>query len=448
MLKSLAFRSRMPLRSLVVVGMVGFLAGCGGGGGGGGSEPAPAPQKPALALSWQPVAFTTPEVTDPGQPPRSAVVGDFGDVAATPGGGVHLAWREQKADWPNGIPYVSRSHDAGATWQTLAVDRASGEFAFMTTLASGRLVAGSTVSLPQQPWRTPRIWWSDDEGVTWSFQDVQSDIPAPDALSGTLSHEEIPVRMVEKNGKVVVWVRSVTTAIPGGNSPPPSVKNRLYYWEAGSATLTRLPIALPRFPGPQPFPAEDYYEIEAIAGDPNGFLYIAIDGDVVRTDNPMLWSLLPQPRSDANLTALTVLADGTLVAGLDNYANLYFYKHGSGWSQSLLPKDQPDLFDSNAALTRPFLVKQILELHSGALLASTWTYVYASCDRGASWERIEPGPGGYVYRPIRMAQGPDGTVWGSFYTLESDPVGTGGFQGLLKIQPPAGVAPRDFVKCP
>ncbi|MBI1905277.1 MAG: exo-alpha-sialidase [Rhodocyclales bacterium] len=433
-----------PLRSVLAALMVGALAGCGGGGGGDGSasEDAGAACSPTpivLALSWQPAGFTAPEVAELGQPPVPVVAGDLGDVAVTPSGGVHLAWSERRDTLPYFKSFVSRSHDAGASWHGTSIEPASSGFAFLTTLASGRLVAGSTADLAQNWWRSPRLWWSDDDGVTWRFQDVRSDVVAPAEGGLVLSYEEEPIRVTEHNGKVVVLVRAVSTRQSDGE-----ILNRLYYWDVDSATLTRLPVVPPQ---PGPLPARDDYEIAQIAGGANGYLYVGIAGEVLRTADGINWEALPRARSDANLTALTVLANGTLAAGFDNYANLSLYKEGWGWRQAPLPEDQKDLFDPNAALTRPFLVKQILQLHSGALLASTWTHVYASCDLGARWKRIEPGPGGYVYRPVRMAQGADGTVWGSFYTLDSDPAGTGGFQGLLKIQPPAGVAPRDFVNC-
>jgi hypothetical protein len=440
MLKSIAFRSRMPAGLLLAAVMVGVLAGCGGGGGGGSAEPEP--QKPALSLSWQGTGFATPEVIVPGQTPRTVSPGYFGDVAVTPGGGVHLAWREYAGIWSGRNPYVSRSHDGGATWGGLAIDTTSRAFSFLTTLASGRLVAGSTIDFPQYWWYSPRIWWSDDDGVTWNFQDVQSDIAAPVEGGAVFSHVEEPQGVVEHNGKVIVWMRTDSQLLQGGEE----VRNRLYYWDAASATLTRLPIAPPQ-PGPLPLQAD--YEIAAMAADPNGYLYVAIAGEVFRTVDGLAWEALPRAQSDANVVHLTVLADGTLAAGLDNYANVYFFKDGSGWRQSLLPGDQEHLTYQNVKMTRAPSVEQIMELRSGALLASAWQYAYASCDGGANWERVAQAPESLYYQPNRMTQAPDGTVWGSFNQSHPGSQGTADYHGLLlKIQPPAGVAAHDFVKCP
>lgn len=437
-------RSRMPVRSLLVAAMVGVLAGCGGGGGSGSAEPEP--QKPALSLSWQDSGFRTPVVTDSSGQSWAEKPGRFTDVATSPGGAVHLAWHTNANLYNRGDGYLSSSHDAGATWQAMKVEPDWGSFDFLRVLSGGRLVAGSTMDLPQYWWFSPRLWWSDDDGATWRHQDVQTDFGAPaERPEPSASYVEEPMVLVEHQGKTLAWIRQRTSTA----SPTYVVefRDRLYYWNQEGAALTRLPIVLP---ASSPLPVQTDYEIAALAVGQNGFLYLAIAGEVFRSPDALAWETLPRAKADAKVLSLTVLADGTLAAGLDSYENVYFYNDGLGWRQSLLPVDQEYFTAENTkSLRRAHTVGHILELQSGALLVAAEDLVYASCDRGTNWERIAELPEADLYAPQRLAQSLDGTVWGAFMTLHHGVSGTSNYEGkLLKVVPPAGVAPRDFVKCP
>ncbi|MFA7606710.1 MAG: sialidase family protein [Rhodocyclaceae bacterium] len=363
--------------------------------------------------------------------------GRFEDVVASPSGAIHLAWHTGASLLVRGNGYLSSSHDGGSTWQEMKIAPDWGSFDFLSILPSGRLVAGSTMDLPQHWWFSPRLWWSDDDGTNWHYQDVQTDY---DPLEENSLHVEEPKAMVEHQGKLIVWVRERTSA------PPPShgfdIRDRLYYWDQNGAALSRLPIVLPTT-GPLAVQAD--YQFSALATGQNGYLYLAIEGEVFRTSDALSWEALPRANEGAQVMSLTVLADGTLVAGLDNQENVYFYKDGLGWRQALLPEDQEN---ADKSLSRAYSVGHIIELQSGALLVAAEDLVYASCDVGENWEQIAALPEARTYQPNRLTQSPDGTVWGSFIALNLGSSGTSSFSGkLLKIPPPAGVAARDFIKC-
>lgn len=394
---------------LMMAAMVGGLAGCGGGGGGG-SKPAPAPVAPDKQIQWQTTAFTTAVAP--------AEVQKVADILLSPSGRVHVAWQTYSVDPVSSLAhdfqsFISRSDDGGASWSSVKLDHVHSPKRLLR-LSTGMLVAGVEIrrdlgGVPEDAGFS--VWTSVDDGTTW--QPRRLALPLRNGLPASALNEVSAV--AERNGEVVlvhgrgVMDRSATPAEP---------RATVYVWNPLTEAVADWSFA---------------YDNEGEGSATNGVAVVA-DGTVFvgyndvssvmfrpgnatvfRSGNGVTWEeLAPFTSYRGEVSDLALLSDGMLLLNVNGLVRRS--ADGRTW---LAP-------DGVSAYGR-----RVHELASGALFSE----LGYSCDWGASWQESAASVGEI------LVQAADGTLWSTVST-------NGAFGEVVKAVPPAGVAARDFVRCP
>lgn len=394
---------------LMMAAMVGGLAGCGGGGGGG-SKPAPAPVAPDKQIQWQTTAFTTAVAP--------AEVQKVADILLSPSGRVHVAWQTYSVDPVSSLAhdfqsFISRSDDGGASWSSVKLDHVHSPKRLLR-LSTGMLVAGVEIrrdlgGVPEDAGFS--VWTSVDDGTTW--QPRRLALPLRNGLPAPALNEVSAV--AERNGEVVlvhgrgVMDRSATPAEP---------RATVYVWNPLTEAVADWSFA---------------YDNEGEGSATNGVAVVA-DGTVFvgyndvssvmfrpgnatvfRSGNGVTWEeLAPFTSYRGEVSDLALLSDGMLLLNVNGLVRRS--ADGRTW---LAP-------DGVSAYGR-----RVHELASGALFSE----LGYSCDWGANWQESAASVGEI------LVQAADGTLWSTVST-------NGAFGEVVKAVPPAGVAARDFVRCP
>jgi hypothetical protein len=394
---------------LMMAAMVGGLAGCGGGGGGG-SKPAPAPVAPDKQIQWQTTAFTTAVAP--------AEVRSVASILLSPGGRVHVAWQTWSTDPVSKLAndfqtFISRSDDGGASWSSVKLDNVYGP-AKLLRLSTGMLVTGVDVSphlgdVPEGGGFS--VWTSVDDGATWQPRrlalPLRNGLPAP-ALNEVSA-------MAERNGEVVL-VRG--RGVVDRRATPAEPRATVYVWNPLTEAVADWSFA---------------YDNEVEGSATNG-VAVAADGTVFvgyndvssvmfrpgnatvfRSGNGVTWEeLAPFTSYRGEVSDLALLSDGMLLLSVNG--NVRRSADGRTWLE-------PDGVYAHGV--------RVHELASGALFSEQGY----SCDWGASWQESATSVGEV------LVQAADGTLWSTVST-------NGAFGEVVKAVPPAGVAARDFVRCP
>jgi hypothetical protein len=338
-------------------------------------------------------------------------------VVADPGGRIHAAWYTQDF-----LAYMAYCDDKGNTWIHTQLDRMT-QIHQLIRMSDGTLVAGGeSVS------SAPMLWYSKDNGLTWKAGAAGA-TGLPNATSSIIWD------LAERQGEVII----TTSAETNLSSESHQV---VYAWKPATDSLRALAalrgmgaLAVAVKPDGAIFVStQDSAEHDDPATAGEGRVYYSNDGG-------QTWTQTGTLPSANRIYALTVLSDGSMVAGSGLNAGFYYSADGKAWSlMSALPQGQktsgtpPVLTTYNA--TR---VYKIIELASGALLVGTGNTVgnlYLTCDRGANW--IATTSTGNNNVAWGLAQGADGTIW----------IGNGSLQGdVWKATLPANVTAQQFYSC-
>lgn len=426
MLKRVAVWPRMPARSLLVATMVGVLVGCGGGGGGGvggGSEPAPTPVAPEAQIVWQPTNFEASVAPLP--------VSHVNAIEVSPDGRVLVGWTSQEVDPVTKFSsdrkaLVSRSDDGGATWSTVRLERGT-LLAGLLRLSTGLIVAAGTIEAESGgalETGSAGIWTSADNGATWQARRLT--LPARDGLPA------FPLQAVsalaERNGELVL-VRGREYVAEG--SPIPGFDVLVYLWNPVTDAVSDWSLAYGA--------SNSGVVASTVAVAADGTVFVApyqialIKGrgygaTVLRSSSGMSWEpLAPFDNLNVQSEDLAILSNGMLL-----YAHSVLHRSADG--RTWLEPEGISIYDDNYGA-----IAGIFQIASGAVTSTSFSRY--SCDSGATWKSIA-NHGGRV-----VGQGPDGTLW-SVHNRDPKIPEHQGTHEVVKAVPPAGVAARDFVKCP
>lgn len=423
MLKRVAVWPRMPARSLLVATLVGVLVGCGGGGGGGGSEPAPTPVAPEAQIVWQPTNFEASVAPLP--------VSDVNAIEVSPDGRVLVGWTSREVDPVTKFSsdqkaLVSRSDDGGATWSTVRLERGT-SLAGLLRLSTGLIVAAGTIEAESGgalETGSAGIWTSADNGATWQARRLT--LPARDGLP-TFPLQAVSA-LAERNGEVVL-VRGREYVAEG--SPIPGFDVLAYLWNPVTDAVSDWSLAYGA--------SNSGVVASSVAVAADGTVFVApyqiaiIKGQgygatVLRSSNGLSWEpLAPFDNLNVSSQDLAILTNGMLL-----YAHYALHRSVDGrtWIE---PEGISVHGDNYGAVT------DIFQLASGAVTSDGFSLY--SCDSGATWKSIANRAYGVV------GQGPNGTLW-SVHNRDPKIPEHQGTHEVVKAVPPAGVAARDFVKCP
>lgn len=356
-------------------------------------------------MPWTQTAFRS---TAPSQPRHvnRVVVGAYGRVFA--------AWYSQDFR-----AYVSYTDDGGTTWRHTALDRML-QIHQMIRLQNGTLVAAG-----ESFGDYPVLWYSQDNGLSWKTG--ASGLPN--------AHAAMVWDLAERAGEVIITTSSESNVATQSHPV-------VYAWSPASGNLRTL-ASLPGIGA----------LAVAVAGD--GTIFVSTQesaehddpatagqGRVYRSsDGGVSWSQTAALESANRIYALTVLSDGSVVAGSGLNGGFYRMTDGMNWSRmATLPAGRKAMGSppvmTDVAVTR---VYKVLELASGALLVGSGNStgdLLLTCDLGGSWIGTERTGGNNVV--WGLAQESDGTVW----------IGNGSEQGdVWKAKTPQGISAGQHFSC-
>lgn len=355
--------------------------------------------------TWTQTAFRS---TAPAQPRH------VNRVVTGASGRVFAAWYSQ-----DNRAYVSYTDDGGTFWTHTALDRML-QIHQMIRLQDGTLVVGG-----ESFGSYPVLWYSQDNGLTWKAG--ASGLPN--------AHAGMVWDLAERAGEVIITTSSETNVLTD-NHPV------VYAWNPASDNLRTL-ASLPGI------------GTLAVAVAADGAIFVSTQesaehddpttagqGRVYRSnDGGVSWSQTGTLETANRIYALTVLHDGSIIAGSGLNGGFYRTTDGTNWIRTTtLPAGQKPLGDppvmTDIAVSR---VYKILELASGALLVGTGNNtgdILITCDRGDSWiSTASTGANNVVWG---LAQESDGTVW----------IGNGSVQGdVWKAKNPPGISAAQHFSC-
>lgn len=339
-------------------------------------------------------------------------------VVTTPAGRLLAAWYTQDSK-----AYISFSDDKGITWTHKPLDRMTQVHQFIR-LSNGTLLAGG-----ESVTDAPMLWYSTDNGLTWQAGATGGALALPNPRS------DIIWDLAERQGEVIITTSAETNA-------PNESHEVVYAWNPSSKALRALgalrgmgalAVAV-KGDGTIYVSTQDSSEHDDPATAGEGRVYRSTDGGVS-------WIQTESLASANRIYALTVLSDGTVVAGSGLNGGFYLSRDGNSWQlMSRLPDGQKMLGTPPVLTTLSVSrVYKTLELASGALLVSTGNETgdfFISCDRGVNWiSTAETGGNNVAWG---LAQAGDGTIW----------IGNGSVLGdVWKAVPPAAISPEQFFAC-
>ncbi len=290
----------------------------------------------------------------------------------------------------------------------------------MIRLQSGMLVVGG-----ESFGNYPVLWYSQDNGLSWKTG--ASGLPN--------AYAAMVWDLAERAGEVIITTSSETN-VATQNNPV------VYAWNPTSGSLRTL-ASLPGI------------GTLAVAVAADGTIFVSTQesaehddpatagqGRVYRSsDGGMSWSQTGVLESANRIYVLTVLTDGSVVAGSGLNGGFYRMADGVNWNRmTTLPAGRKAMGNppvmTDVAVTR---VYKVLELASGALLVGSGNStgdLLLTCDLGGSWISTERTGGSNVV--WGLAQESDGTIW----------IGNGSEQGdVWRAKTPQGISARQHFSC-